>query len=300
MKNRFIKNLTNKQPTKDITSDDLKYKIPIITSKRKKEVKIDKKTIFNDKSIPIIAGPNGVESRELIFKVGKLLKKNKIRILRGHAYKPLTFPYRSKQYSETKSQGMDWLDEVKKYLKLLIVTEVTEIKYLQRICNTADILQIGSRNMQNLELLQEVAKTNKPIILKRHFGASLRDMLGAAEHILLEGNEKLILCERGITAPHTHRNTSRFILDIQAIVALKELIKYPVISDPSHASFWAPWVPALTYASISAGANGLIIETHPTPSKSAVDPLQPLNFKQFSSLIKKSRKLAQIYRKKII
>ena len=300
MKNRFIKNLTNKQPTKDITSDDLKYKIPIITSKRKKEVKIDKKTIFNDKSIPIIAGPNGVESRELIFKVGKLLKKNKIRILRGHAYKPLTFPYRSKQYSETKSQGMDWLDEVKKYLKLLIVTEVTEIKYLQRICNTADILQIGSRNMQNLELLQEVAKTNKPIILKRHFGASLRDMLGAAEHILLEGNEKLILCERGITAPHTHRNTSRFILDIQAIVALKELIKYPVISDPSHASFWAPWVPALTYASISAGANGLIIETHPTPSKSAVDPLQPLNFKQFNALIKKSRKLAEIYQKKII
>ena len=300
MKNRFIKNLTNKQPTKDITSDDLKYKIPIITSKRNIEVKIDKKTIFNNKSIPIIAGPNGVESRELIFKVGKLLKKNKIRILRGHAYKPLTFPYRSKQYSETKSQGMDWLDEVKKYLKLLIVTEVTEIKYLQRICNTADILQIGSRNMQNLELLQEVAKTNKPIILKRHFGSSLRDMLGAAEHILLEGNEKLILCERGITAPHTHRNTSRFILDIQAIVALKELIKYPVISDPSHASFWAPWVPALTYASISAGANGLIIETHPTPSKSAVDPLQPLNFKQFSSLIKKSRKLAQIYQKKII
>ncbi len=300
MKNRFIKNLTNKQPTKDISSDDLKYKIPIITSKRKKEVKIDKKTIFNDKSIPIIAGPNGVESRELIFKVGKLLKKNKIRILRGHAYKPLTFPYRSKQYSETKSQGMDWLDEVKKYLKLLIVTEVTEIKYLQRICNTADILQIGSRNMQNLELLQEVAKTKKPIILKRHFGASLRDMLGAAEHILLEGNEKLILCERGITAPHTHRNTSRFILDIQAIVALKELIKYPVISDPSHASFWAPWVPALTYASISAGANGLIIETHPTPSKSAVDPLQPLNFKQFNALIKKSRKLAEIYQKKII
>ena len=114
----------------------------------------------------------------------------------------------------------------------------------------------------------------------------------------MEGNEKLILCERGITAPHTHRNTSRFILDIQAIVALKELIKYPVISDPSHA-FWAP-KSALTYASILAGANGLIIETHPTPSKSAVDPLQPLNFKQFNALIKKSRKLAEIYQKKII
>ena len=300
MKSNFVKNLTNKQPTKDITEDDIKYKIPLITSKKNVEVKINNKVSFKKSTLPIIAGPNGVESRKLIFNVGKLLKKNKIHILRGHAYKPLTFPYRSKQYLETKDQGMDWLDEVKKYLNLLIVTEVTEIKYLQRICYTADILQIGSRNMQNLELLKEVAKTNLPIILKRHFGSSLRDMLGAAEHILLEGNNKLILCERGITAPHTHRSTSRFIIDIQAITALKEIVKYPIISDPSHASFWAPWVPGLTYASIAAGADGLIIETHPNPSKSAVDPLQPLNFKQFGSLIKKSNKLSKIFNKKII
>merc|ERR1712078_646553 len=121
-----------------------------------------------------------------------------------------------------------------------IVTEVTEIQYLDRINLTADILQIGSRNMQNLELLKEVAKIQKPIILKRHFGASLRDLLGAAEHILVEGNKNIILCERGISTPHTHRETSRFILDIQAIPALKELINFPVISDPSHATFWAP------------------------------------------------------------
>ena len=176
---------------------------------------------------------------------------------------------------------------------------MTEIKYLKEFV-IRHILQIGSRNMQNLELLKEVAKTNLPIILKRHFGSSLRDMLGAAEHILLEGNNKLILCERGITAPHTHRSTSRFIIDIQAITALKEIVKYPIISDPSHASFWAPWVPGLTYASIAAGADGLIIETHPNPSKSAVDPLQPLNFKQFGSLIKKSNKLSKIFNKKII
>ena len=300
MKNNFVKNLTNKQPTKDITVDDLKYKIPKITSKKKISVKIKNNVIFSEKNLPIIAGPNGVESRELIIKVAKMLKKNKLNILRGHAFKPLTFPYRSKKYLETKFEGLKWLDEVKKYLNLLIVTEVTEIKYLQRISYTADILQIGSRNMGNLELLKEAAKTKKPIILKRHYGASLRDLLGAAEHILLEGNTRLILCERGIAAPHTHRETSRFILDVQAIPALKEIVKYPIISDPSHASFWAPWVPSLAYASIAAGTDGLIIETHPDPKNSAVDPLQPLNFKQFTSLIKKSRKISKYFNKKII
>ena len=212
----------------------------------------------------------------------------------------MTFPYRSSTYLETKFQGLEYLDEVKKYFKLLVVTEVTEIQYLNRICNTADILQVGSRNMQNLELLKEVARTKKPIILKRHFGASLRDLLGAAEHILVEGNEKLILCERGISAPHTHRATSRFILDIQAIQALKELTSFPIISDPSHASFWAPYVPGLTYASIASNCDGLIIEIHPNPSKSAVDPLQPLNFNQFDKVIKKSREIAKIFQKKII
>ena len=154
--------------------------------------------------------------------------------------------------------------------------------------------------MQNLELLKEVSKTKFPIILKRHFGTSLRDFLGAAEHILVEGNENLILCERGVSIPHTHRPTSRFALDIQAIPALKEITKFPVISDPSHASFWAPWVPSLTYASIAAGCDGLIIETHPNPKKSSVDPLQPLDFKQFSKLIKMSRKLSKVFNKKII
>jgi len=182
----------------------------------------------------------------------------------------------------------------------LVVTEVTEIKYLDRISMTADILQIGSRNMQNLELLKEIARLNRPIILKRHFGASIRDMLGAAEHILVEGNNKLILCERGVSIPHTHRETSRYALDIQAIPALKEICSYPVISDPSHASFWAPWVEPLALASVAAGCDGLIIEIHPDPKNSAVDPLQPLNFKQFSKLKSKIAKLSKLVNKKII
>ena len=200
----FVKNLSNKQPTKDITDDDIKYKIKKITSKKKVKVIVGGEIEFSEKTLPIIAGPNGVESRKMIFNVAMFLKKQGIKILRGHAYKPLTFPYRSKTYKESMSQGMDWLDEVKRHTGMKIVTEVTEIKYLEKINYTADILQIGSRNMQNLELLKECALTNKPIILKRHFGASLRDMLGAAEHILVENNNKLILCERGVSTPHTH------------------------------------------------------------------------------------------------
>ena len=292
--NKFIvKNLSNKFPTKDITEDDKKNKLMLSTAKKPITVDIGNGIIFGGKKIPIIAGPNGVESKKLMLSVGKFLKKSGVNILRAHAYKPLTFPYRSKQYKDTQEEGMEWVDIAKKEFKLKIVTEVTEIQYVDRIAETADILQIGSRNMQNLELLKEVAKIQKPIILKRHFGASLRDFLGAAEHILIEGNKKLILCERGISIPHTHRETSRFALDIQAIPALKEICKYPIISDPSHASFWAPWVPSLTLASVAAGADGLIIEMHPEPKKSAVDPLQPLNYSQFKKLLKNSNKVAK-------
>ncbi len=301
MKNKlFIKNLSNKNPTKDITKDDIIYKIPKITKKKQVVVKINNEISFSKKNLPIIAGPNGVESRELIFNVARFLKKKGIKILRGHSYKPLTFPYRSKKYLETQEIGMDWCDEVKRHLGMSIVTEVTEIKYLDRIAQTADILQVGSRNMQNLELLKEIANTKKAIILKRHFGASLRDLLGAAEHVLVEGNEKLIICERGVSAPHTHRETSRFMLDIQAIPALKEICQFPIISDPSHASFWAPWVPSLTLASIAAGCDGLIIEMHPKPKESLVDPLQPLNYSQFSKLLDSCKKISKVMNKKII
>lgn len=289
----YVKSLSNKSPTKDITLDDKKNKLRLSTLEKKITVDTGNGVIFGSKEIPIIAGPNGVESYNLMRKVAKFLKKNKIRIIRGHAYKPLTFPYRSNQYCDSKSQGMDWMDKIKSEFKLKVVTEVTEIRYLERVCKTADIIQIGSRNMQNLELLKEVANTRFPIIIKRHYGSSLRDFLGAAEHILITGNKKLIFCERGVVMPHTHRDTSRFSLDIQIIPAFKEICKYPIISDPSHASFWAPWVPSLTFASIAAGCDGLIIEMHPNPKKSLVDPLQPINFHEFKKLIKNSKAVAK-------
>ena len=296
MKKYYIKNLSNKNPTKDISDDDLKSKIPLSSSKKKYSVNIGNNITFGSKNIPIIAGPNGVESQKLMEQVAECLIKNNIKIIRGHAYKPLTFPYRSAQYKESKNIGMDIMDGIKRNYKLKVVTEITELQYLDRVCKTADILQIGSRNMQNLELLREVALTKKPII-KRHFGASLRDLLGASEHILIEGNKKLILCERGVSIPHTHRDTSRFALDIQSIPALKEITNLPIISDPSHARLGS--LPSLTYASIAAGCDGLIIEIHKDPKKSAVDPLQPLNFDQFGKLIKRSKLVAKSVDRKI-
>jgi 3-deoxy-7-phosphoheptulonate synthase len=139
--------------------------------------------------------------------------------------------------------------------------------------------------MQNYPFLSACARTGKPIMLKRHYGASLRDWLGAAEYILLEGNSRVILCERGVVVPHTHRATSRYLLDLQVVPAAKELTHLPIVTDPSHATFWAPWVKSMSLASLAAGADGVMLEVHPDPMNAAVDPLQPLDFRQFEELM---------------
>ena len=181
----------------------------------------------------------------------------------------------------------------KKYDKLSIITEIMEEKFLPLISEVADILQIGSRNMQNFPLLTACARIQKPIMLKRHYGSSLRDLLGAAEYILLEGNNKVMLCERGIVAPHTHKSSSRFLFDIQAIPALKEITNLPIVADPSHASFWSPWVPSLAKAAIAAGADSIMIEIHPDPKNAAVDSLQTLDFQQFKKILSELKKVAK-------
>ena len=174
------------------------------------------------------------------------------------------------------------------------------VKYLDQICNVADILQIGSRNMQNYPLITECAKTQKPLMIKRHYGASLRDWLGAAEYALIEGNKKILLCERGVSTPHTHRSTSRFMLDLQVIPAAQEITHLPIISDPSHATFWRPWVNPMALASVAAGADGIMLEVHPDPKNSAVDPLQPIDFNEFKNLMKKMHSVAKASNKRKI
>ena len=295
--------IANKFPGKDISIEDIKTKFPLVAKKNK--VHKSKFKIsgieFGGNLIPIFAGPNMVESEKLIIDCALNVKKSGAHFLRGGAFKPLTFPYRSKKYTETRLDGLNWLKQAKAEAKIPVITEIMEEKYLDQICDVADILQIGSRNMQNFPLITACAKTQKPIMIKRHYGASLRDWLGAAEYAMIEGNKKIILCERGVSTPHTHRSTSRFLLDLQVIPAAQEITHLPIISDPSHATFWRPWVQSMSLASIAAGADGIMLEVHPDPENSAVDPLQPIDYEEFKNLMKKMDSVAKAsYNKKIL
>ncbi len=295
--------IANKFPGKDISIEDIKTKFPLVAKKNKDHK--SKFTIsgieFGGNLIPIFAGPNMVESEKLIIDCALNVKKSGAHFLRGGAFKPLTFPYRSKKYTETRLDGLNWLKQAKAEAKIPVITEIMEEKYLDQICDVADILQIGSRNMQNFPLITACAKTQKPIMIKRHYGASLRDWLGAAEYAMIEGNKKIILCERGVSTPHTHRSTSRFLLDLQVIPAAQEITHLPIVSDPSHATFWRPWVQSMSLASIAAGADGIMLEVHPDPENSAVDPLQPIDYEEFKNLMKKMDSVAKAsYNKKIL
>lgn len=292
--------MDNKFPGKDVSSDDKLNKFPLTASKKKKVVKISNNINFGSRYFPIISGPNTLENRDLMFKYCEFLEKQNLKLVRAAIYKPLTFPYRSKKYFEIGDEGIRILEDLKKNFDVLFVTEIMESSKLEILSKIVDIFQIGARNMQNFPLLNSVAKSHKPIILKRHFGCSIRDLFGASEYILLNKNSNVILCERGVSAPHTHRSTSRFILDIQSIPAIKEYSCLPIIVDPSHACFWYKWVVDLALASFSAGSHGLILEVHPNPRKAAVDPLQSINFEDFKFLLLQLKKLAPIFKKKIV
>lgn len=286
--------IENKAPGKDITTEDIETKFPLVANYKKDESPITEIAgiEFGGSLIPIMAGPNMVESEELIVETALAVKARGAHFLRGGAFKPLTFPYRSEKFNETRERGIAWLKSAKEESGLPVITEIMETKFIDLVADVADIMQIGSRNMQNYPLLVEVAKTGKPIMLKRHFGCSLRDWFGAAEYILAEGNAQLVLCERGVTAPHTHRSTSRFMLDLQVIPAAKEITNLPIVSDPSHATFWRSWVEPMSLASIAAGADAIMLEVHPDPENSAVDPLQPIDFAAFDKLMKKMNGVA--------
>ena len=287
--------IENKFPGKDVSSEDMETKFPLTAKKNDshKSKFIVSGVEFGGSLIPIFAGPNMVESQELIEDVAINVKKMGAHFLRGGAFKPLSFPYRSEKYNETREQGIEWLISAKEKAGIPIITEVMEEGYVPLVAEAADILQIGTRNMQNYPLLTACAKTGKPIMLKRGYGASLRDWLGAAEYILIEGNEKVLLCERGVSVPHTHRQTSRFLIDLQVIPAAQELTHLPVVVDPSHATFWRPWVKPMSLASIASGADGVMLEVHPDPPNAAVDPLQPIDYKEFNEIMQRMDMVAK-------
>jgi 3-deoxy-7-phosphoheptulonate synthase len=225
----------------------------------------------------MMAGPCSVESEEQIIQVAKAVKKSGANILRGGAFKPRTSPY---AFQGMKGEGISLLLKAKQETGLPIVTEIMNISTLDLFADI-DIIQVGARNMQNFDLLKELGKTNKPILLKRGLANTLQELLMSAEYIMSEGNENVILCERGIRTFETYtRNT----LDLSAVSVLHELSHLPVVVDPSHATGKAKLVPPMAVAATAAGADGLIIEVHNNPACAMCDGAQSLTPDQFDDL----------------
>ena len=236
--------------------------------------------------IVVIAGPCAVESREQLFETARSVKAGGANILRGGAFKPRSSPYNFQGMGE---EGLKLLSEIRQETGLPIVTEVMDTRQVELVASYADILQIGSRNMQNYPLLKEAGMCRKPILLKRGMMATVEEFLLAAEYILHQGNEQVILCERGI---RTFETSTRNTLDLSAVPMLKRLCHLPVIVDPSHGTGLRWMVPAMARAAIAVGADGLIMEVHYRPEEALCDGNQSLSLDEFNNLMSSLNKIA--------
>ena len=240
------------------------------------------------RKIQVIAGPCSVETQEQVTDIAKSIKLGGASMLRGGAFKPRTSPY---SFQGLKEVGLEYLKGAKKETGLPIVTEIMSPYMIERFVEDVDLIQVGARNMQNFELLKELGKTNKPILLKRGLAATIEEWLMAAEYIMSEGNENVILCERGIRTFETYtRNT----LDVSAIPAVKRLSHLPVVVDPSHAAGMWWMVEPLAKAAVAVGADGLIIEVHNDPEAAWCDGAQSLKPDRFAKLMGDLRGIANI------
>jgi 3-deoxy-7-phosphoheptulonate synthase len=240
-----------------------------------------------DKKIQVIAGPCSVESREHIIEMACAVKEAGATALRGGAFKPRTSPYSFQGHGE---KGLEWMVEAREITGLPIVTEVMEPELVPMVARYADVLQIGARNMQNFALLNAAGKSQATVLLKRGMSATIQELLMSAEYILSHGNQRVMLCERGIRTFETAtRNTS----DINAIPVLKQSTHLPVIFDPSHAVGKWEFVEALALAGVAAGADGLIIEVHDKPESAMSDGRQSLKPEKFAEMVKKMRRVAE-------
>lgn len=249
-------------------------------------------TIGGENDFGVMAGPCSIESNpELLFRVADAVKKAGAQFLRGGAFKPRTSPY---DFQGLEEEGLKLLAEARERTGLLIVTEVMDSQEVPLVAEYADVLQIGTRNMQNFKLLKAVGRQQKPAMLKRGLSATVREFLLAAEHIIYQGNEQVILCERGIRGFDS--TFTRNILDLAVVPVLKRLSHLPVVIDPSHATGHRYLVPPMASASVFAGANGLMIEVHHDPDNALSDGGQSLNLQQFEALMEDLNKITTFYR----
>lgn len=241
----------------------------------------------------IMSGPCSVESRDQILEVAKSVKNSGAQILRGGAYKPRTSPY---AFQGMELEGLELLKEARKETGMPIVTEIMSVDLVEKFAQEVDIIQVGARNMQNFDLLKALGKIDKPILLKRGLSATIEEWLMSAEYIMAGGNEKVILCERGI---RTYEKYTRNTLDLSAVLAVKKLSHLPVIVDPSHATGKRWMVKKLAMAAAAVGADGLMVEVHNDPENALCDGAQSLRPEQFEDLVRDVSKILEVVGKKM-
>jgi 3-deoxy-7-phosphoheptulonate synthase len=239
------------------------------------------------KKLVIMAGPCAVESEQQLMETAKAVQSFGAVIVRGGAFKPRTSPF---SFQGLEKKALKMLARVKADLGIPVITEVLDIQNIEVIAQHADILQVGARNMQNFALLKELAKMRHPILLKRGFSATVMEWLTAADYLLAEGNQQVILCERGI---RTFEDSVRFSMDISSIAVIKRFSHLPIVVDPSHAAGHFAYVPTIAKAAIAAGADGLLIEVHLNPEEALVDGLQSLNIPGFERLMAELKPIAK-------
>lgn len=240
-----------------------------------------------ENKVLVIAGPCSVESREQIIEVACAMKEAGATALRGGAFKPRTSPYSFQGHGE---EGLKWLAEARERSGLPIVTEVMDPSLVEMVCEYADVLQIGARNMQNFALLHAVGESQHTVLLKRGLANTMEELLMSAEYIMSHGNGKVMLCERGI---RTFEKYTRNTFDVNAIPVLKSRSHLPVIADPSHAVGYSEFVEPIALAAVAAGADGLIVEVHPSPKEAMSDGRQTLDYKSFKQMMAKVKLVAE-------
>ena len=245
------------------------------------------------KDLVIMSGPCAVESHDQVLETAIAIKKAGAKILRGGAYKPRTSPY---SFQGLEEEGLRYMKEAREATGLPVICEVTSLEAVESAVKYIDMLQIGARNMQNFYLLKEVGKTGLPVLLKRGLCATIEEWLNAAEYIMAEGNKNVVLCERGI---RTFETATRNTLDISAVPVIKEKSHLPIIVDPSHATGVRNYVKPIAKSAVAAGADGLMIETHPNPATALSDGPQSLTFSQFDELCEELRPFAALMGKSL-
>jgi 3-deoxy-7-phosphoheptulonate synthase len=302
---------------KDISANDIQNNFPLVTRQDYvRDVKVGN-VVLGGKDIVLMAGPCTVEGKTQIMDIAQAVKEAGAHVLRGGVFKPLTFPYgdplvqpdsdsgepkRDRKTVLTKAEQYKAAEKRFKYLKdagekhgLPVISEIIYADSMPMLEEYVDMYQVGYRHMFNMDLIDALSRSKKPIMLKRHYGESLRSLLGVAEHFEARNKHNFVFCERGVSVPHTHETNARAIMDVQAFPALKHYApSVPVFADPSHATFNRDFVPPMSRAAIAAGASGLLIEVHSDPQNAWVDPLQALTYKNFASLVSQLNKIRKI------